>query len=358
MRAVRGGGEPEECRGDLIARERRGELSGNECLALRAHVAECGSCRMARQVFVDLDDVSGVDLRDGLRIEKMTLAARRWGQQASRPRVRSWARPWAGRRPLRTLAFAAVVLLIGGTASATMWWFRHPQPSAPLIEKLDSIQSIESGQRAGKRQRRKGEGTPAQPQTAGNIPASEPAGIAVEAPAPIVPVPVESPSPVAAPPVAGPAPIVSRARHRGERRLASRAAARGTDDGDVASSAATLLRQASGARRAGDAERAITLYRKLQQDFPRSAEATLSSVSLGGLLLDRRLPRAALSQFDGYLVASRGGVLIPEALYGRGRALAALGDRQEERHTWDRLLTDFPESTYAPFAKRRSQELK
>ena len=93
MTGLRGGKGTEECRGDLIARERRGELSGNDCLALRAHLADCDSCRMARQVFVDLDDVSGVDLRDGLRIQKMSLAARRWSQQASRPRVRSWTRP-------------------------------------------------------------------------------------------------------------------------------------------------------------------------------------------------------------------------------------------------------------------------
>ena len=93
------GGKTDECRGDLIARERKGHLSGPDCLALRAHLAECTSCRLARQVFVDLDDVSGVDLRDGVRIERMSTAARRWGHQRSRP----YTRLSKGRRRLRAL---------------------------------------------------------------------------------------------------------------------------------------------------------------------------------------------------------------------------------------------------------------
>jgi TolA-binding protein len=125
-----------------------------------------------------------------------------------------------------------------------------------------------------------------------------------------------------------------------------------------ASSPDRLLRQASDARRAGDADRAVGLYRRIQQDFPKSSQAVLSSVALGGLLLDRGLPRAALGQFDAYLASSRGGVLIPEALYGRGRALAVLGDRREERQTWDRLLADFPKSAYGPLARRRLADLK
>ena len=121
---------------------------------------------------------------------------------------------------------------------------------------------------------------------------------------------------------------------------------------------ARLLREASDARRAGDAERAMGLYRKLQEQFARSPEAVLSAVPMGRLLLDRRRPQAALGQFDAYLGSSRGGVLIPEALYGRGRALASLGDRKEERQTWVRLLVDFPDSTYGPTARRRLAELR
>jgi TolA-binding protein len=313
MRGI-AGGKIDECRGDLLARERRGELSGPDCLALRAHLVQCESCRFARDVFVDLDQVSGVDLHDGSRIAKMATTARRWGDQRSRPRVRLWPRTWAARVPVRTLSFAAIVLLIGGTASATAWWFRQPHP-APAA-KVASRESIDQPV-AGARRR-----PHAVPATA--APAAEPAAQMPGRPIAMV---------------------------------APRAPARPAPP-DAAVSSSALLRQAREARRSGDVERAIGLYRRLQRTFPRSPEATLSAVSLGGLLLDRHLPRAALTQFDGYLVASKGGVLIPEALYGRGRALGALGDRQEERRSWERLLADFPDSAYAPVARRRLQELR
>jgi TolA-binding protein len=312
---VRGlrGGKTEECRGDLIARERRGELSGPDGIALGAHLAECQSCALTRQVFGELDDVSEVDLHDGARIERLSMAARRWVHQSRRPRARLWRRAWMARGPWRTLVFAAIVLLIGGTASATMWWFRRAQPVVKAIPH-SADQSLSVPQFA-PRLRQFAPRSLANP-----TPASQPWRPAEDQRAPM------------------------------ERRMAKAA--------EVMASASGLLRQASDARRSGDAERAIGLYRRLQRDFPRSSEATLSAVSLGGLLLDRRLPRAALTQFDGYLMASRGGVLIPEALYGRGRALGSLGDRQEERRTWDRLLNDFPDSAYGLFARRRLQELK
>jgi tetratricopeptide (TPR) repeat protein len=127
---------------------------------------------------------------------------------------------------------------------------------------------------------------------------------------------------------------------------------------DEESAAGLLLRRAGDARQKGEADEAIGLYRKLQHDFRGSPEAILSTVPLGGLLLERRLPRAALGQYDLYLSSSHGGLLIPEALYGRGRALAALGDRQEEERNWKRLLGDFPNSAYAPLAQRRLAELR
>jgi TolA-binding protein len=49
---------------------------------------------------------------------------------------------------------------------------------------------------------------------------------------------------------------------------------------------------------------------------------------------------------------------LPEALYGRGRSLAALGNRSEEQRTWTRLLDQFPESPYAGHARRRLSELE
>jgi tetratricopeptide (TPR) repeat protein len=120
--------------------------------------------------------------------------------------------------------------------------------------------------------------------------------------------------------------------------------------------AAALLRQAGEARRAGDAERALALYGRLQREFPGLAEATLSEVPLGSLLLERGREREARVHIDRYLDAAPRGVLVAEALYGRARALAALGERSEEQQTWQRLLREFPTSAYAPLARRRVSE--
>jgi outer membrane protein assembly factor BamD (BamD/ComL family) len=38
--------------------------------------------------------------------------------------------------------------------------------------------------------------------------------------------------------------------------------------------------------------------------------------------------------------------------------LAVLGDRQEERQSWERLLANFPDSAYAPLARRRLADLE
>jgi TolA-binding protein len=121
--------------------------------------------------------------------------------------------------------------------------------------------------------------------------------------------------------------------------------------------AASLFADASSARRAGDVERAIALYRRVENEFPTSPEAGLAGLPLGGLLLDRGDARRALAQFDRHLKGGGSGRLIPEALYGRGRSLAALGSRAEERRTWKMLLERFPDSPYAGHARRRLSEL-
>ena len=126
----------------------------------------------------------------------------------------------------------------------------------------------------------------------------------------------------------------------------------------VPATAAQLFRKANDARRLGQAQQAIQLYRTLQRDFPSSAEAALSQVSLGGLLLNRASAGAALEQFDHYLAASPGAALAAEALYGRARALQALGRQSEEKRTWQQLLSRFPGCPYRESAHRRLSELR
>jgi tetratricopeptide (TPR) repeat protein len=302
----------DDCRGELLARERRGQLPPEQRPALEAHLSMCESCRLAQSVFADFEEAGAVELRDGLRIQRLSEVARRWGQRPSR------AGAAIGRRR-RALAVAASLVLVAGSASAAVWWWRQP---AATVERPAAAMA-----------------TPAP----GAFAARRPRGVSV-ADGPIV-------NRIDPTPAAAGLSSTERARPQGARR-----AARAEVGGAVLPS--TLLRQASDARRAGEVERAIGLYRRLAREFPGSPEAVLSAVPLGVLLLDRGLPAAALTEFDRYLGWSRGGSLIPEALYGRGRALARLGDRDEERRTWQRLLADFPDSSYAPHGRRRFAELR
>jgi len=285
---IEGRGEREhECRGDLVARERRGELSDGDRIALDAHLAACASCRMSRDIQADFAADSAVQLDDAERIARMSAAARRWSQRRARPPARWPRRP--SRVKTRTLMLSMGALLIAGTASATMWWWRviPPQPE-PVPEARPPVIS-------------------SRPRTLPRARGRAPEPIAVEAPI------VEEPAPVAAP--APPAEAYHRPRPHSHT-IAART---------PVETPAALLRLASEARGRGDVEAASALYRRLQHEYADTREAALSAVPWGGILLRQGHAERALEQFDRYLKTEPHGNLLPEALYGRGRALAALG---------------------------------
>lgn len=128
-----------------------------------------------------------------------------------------------------------------------------------------------------------------------------------------------------------------------------------TSDAHLADGAQTptaLFRAANEARRAGDDERAIVLYRALEARFPSSEEARLSHATLGRLMLDRGDAKLALGDFDEYL--SHGGTALgEEALVGRALALGKLGDRDAEIASWREVLRRFPKSIHARLARNR-----
>jgi len=285
-----------ECRGELLGQSRRGALTDAGRLALDAHLASCAPCRLARDVLADFDQVDVVDIRDGGRVRALVDAARAAkASSGSRGRARA-------QRRVRFAAAAAALIVCGGSASAAVWWWRRPAP-----------------------------------------PASETAA------RPVVTARADAPARVASrPALAAPAAVVvptaPAPRHR--------AAARSAVSGD-APSAAALLAQAGRARGDGQLDRAASLYRRLQREFPGTPEALVSAVPLGRLLLDGGAARPALAAFDGYLRDVPRGPLVAEALYGKGRALELLGARDEERRTWERLVGDHAGSAYVPHAQRR-----
>jgi len=121
-------------------------------------------------------------------------------------------------------------------------------------------------------------------------------------------------------------------------------------------SSAELFAAANQLRRTGQDAQAIQTFHRLQRVFPTSGEAAVSHATLGSLLLQRGDAQAALSQFDRYV--AHGGPVLEEALAGRARALARLGDGARERGAWQALLARFPRSVHAARARARLAELR
>ena len=121
-------------------------------------------------------------------------------------------------------------------------------------------------------------------------------------------------------------------------------------------SASELFAQGNQLRRSARDVSAIQAYRRLQQAYPQSNEATLSYAMLGALLLQRGDAQGALAQFDGYV--ARGGPVLEEALAGRARALGQLADRTGEIQAWEQLVDRFPSSVHATRARARLAELR
>jgi tetratricopeptide (TPR) repeat protein len=124
----------------------------------------------------------------------------------------------------------------------------------------------------------------------------------------------------------------------------------------VQPSATSLFEQASALRARNKLDDAILVFRRLQQQFPRSRESRLSFALAGRMLLDRGRPAQALAQFDQHL--AQGGEASEEALAGRATALGQMGRLPAERETWQKLVSSYPRSVYASQARDRIFQLR
>jgi len=122
---------------------------------------------------------------------------------------------------------------------------------------------------------------------------------------------------------------------------------------------AELFRDANAARRSGDVDSAIDLYKSLVAHHAGTAEAHAARVSLGRLLLDRRGDAAgALAQFDAYLSSNASDrALAEEARVGRALVFLRQGRTQEEQRAWQELLDKNPDSLHAARARERLRAL-
>jgi ferric-dicitrate binding protein FerR (iron transport regulator) len=118
-----------------------------------------------------------------------------------------------------------------------------------------------------------------------------------------------------------------------------------------------LLEQARSLRGRGEFRKAAELYRKINEQNPKSASGSAALVSLGELSLSSlNDPRGALNAFNAYL--SGGGPLAQEALFGKARALRALNQRTEERRVIEQFIASYPDSPQSRVLRRRLAELE
>jgi len=296
-----------DCRGELLLRVRRGLASEQERMALDGHLSVCENCRLTLEVMGDFDASGTTEPRDSERVARLAAAAVGAGRSAFPRSLRAPRRVWS-------LGAAAAVFMGAALAGAAGWLVvRSANPEGALPESAPP----EGAQPA-----------PAAPKVAvseSTQPRRAPAATAQPEVEPVVEKPAA---------VAPAAPV-----------------------GSAAPSPSELYRVANDARRAGRTDEAIRHYQLLLRRFPSSAEAQAGRVSLGGLLLRGGAAGTALTQFDTYLRGG-GGQLAAEALYGRGRALEALGRRADEVQNWERMLKQYPGSAYATHARSRLDQLR
>jgi hypothetical protein len=318
-----------DCLNDLVARARRYRLSRAEQSCLDEHLSICASCRVQHQIGADFDSMGGLRPGDGVLIERLAEMAL---QRPSKGRVHP--------NRLRSIAMitAAAFVLFAAMAGASAL-VRH-RPSASLQGPKSIPVSLQPV--ACEPPDRPGCGAP--PELTGEV-----------AP-PIREQPTMSLSRASSSEVRGPSRALSL--HNAHTIVTDSAAPQGEARPAQMETASSLFARANNERRHDHVAAAISLYGELERRYPGSDEARISHVSLGRLLLDRGIWSEGLSQLNDYLVSSPEGMLAPEALFGKARALKALGRRDEERGAWNRLVTSFADSVYATQARRRLEELR
>jgi len=353
---------------ELIDKLAEGALTSAERERLDAHLGQCSSCRFEIAVRADLtQDAPVFDVRPQLTFAGGAPRERaaETPRELPSPQISLSVRARSRRRwPLVMLA-AALVLCAGGAMGAVIsgavsgrWlhWSPQPKPAGSSVRVVAAKPSS--------KQKR-----------AVTVPAeSVPLGVASVASVASMPLGVASVASVSSKASAAPTAVAVARRsmqapvpaRRAEAAHASAESARAASAGafpalpaagptEVSAprvDAASLFADANRARRDGNADRAVGLYRALQSRYPSSSESELSRALLAQLLLDRGNPEAALAGFDRYLADDKP-VLSAEALVGRARALEQLGKSTQAAAAWRQVQSRFPGSVHARLAATR-----
>jgi TolA-binding protein len=310
---------------DLIERESRGELTADERERLQLHLAQCDVCRferLARDDFrAELDQAEDVDVKRllaaALTPESLRIPS---PPAASHPRRLRWS---------RAALIAAALVTLAGVSTASGWsvlraTFTHRERADDTLVEAAPTGAARSGSR----------GTATPPPTA--VAVGEPDRFAPTVSAEPSAPPVPSPSSTSPSPARAPMP-----------ETAARA-------GGLPEPGA-LFADATRARRAGDRDLAIRIYRSLIAGYPGSAEGRHGLAVLGQMLLDGGDAAGALRCFDDYL--RTGGPLREDVMADRAISLQRLGRPSDEAGAWSEVLASYPGSVHTERARRRLSEL-
>jgi hypothetical protein len=283
---------------DLLCSSRREELTLDQQRRLRESLQYSLEVRLMSQILPELEQESRVRPGDDLllaRINTRALAA-----------VRSRTVPSKANAKRRTvmLLVAVAVLLVAGLAGA---WLGADRPRATLAPASPSS-TLESTEMP-KKPRSIARSTPVEARDSSE--ASEPSE-----PVPSAPLP--------------------RARD---------------SKGGAPSSANELFVRANSLRRQGRAAEAAVLYELLLEQYPQSREVGPTRLALAKHLQPRQ-PERALAQYRA--LASSGGALRAEALWGLSEVASALARRSVSEQALADLRREFPDSPYTDVARNRA----
>lgn len=302
---------------DLSARARRGQLSDAELGELEQRHERSHEASLSHRAGLEFD------------AEDLVLA----GDEALVARINQ--RLLTRRRPQRRLRFRAIGLVVGGVCTTVAAAAAGPG----LVESVEALW-----------QRSFGYQVPFQAAPA----ASSRPKLASRAPGKVVPTSPPAPrKSVPAPAMPAPEPEAPPLQPTRATRSADTHPLPERETEPVVDTSATLFAEASLARRQGDATRAMALYSELLKRFPGAAEADSAEIALGMLSLQSGAAAQGLSHFERYLRERPGGQLAVEALWGKTRALAALGREAEARRDLLVLVNRYPRSTYATAARAK-----
>lgn len=298
---------------NLLDKEIRGELDGGERQRLEAHLQQCATCRLERQLRADFAlDLSRSSVPPDIATLVDTLARR-----STEPPIPA-GMPRRGRRvKVVVLTVAATLTVVAGAFASTEAGRRamapfFARPAAAVSPYGEASRPVATAVWH----------APAVAPPAALAPAPSPSTRTADAPARVetahAVIATEPRSPAAAP-LEGPGPLFSAE---------------------------------ADARRRGDTARMLELHAQLVARYPQSHEAQVSRMMVARLLLDRGDAAGALSGFDAYLRAGLG-ELREDALAGRATALDRLGRTDEGRQGWLALLDQYPNTAYGTHARWR-----